>query len=498
MRPTPDVEGLSTLRSTTRGRRRPLLTAARGRALVTELLLHTALLGGATLLVALLEGRHAVAEQAVGVLAFAAGFAASILLGAASWLAGNRRARRLAGALGLYTGVVLLLRTAGLESPMSSWMLASCVAVLGALALLALGMRQARRVLADRSAVLAVVGLTAAALAVTTGAAVVVPGWRPPAWLVSTLDVVAWSGAGAAGLLVLLVGVQSEHALLRRVGLAFVTLSAAHGLRIVQGGRPGDEHGSIGDALVLAAVAMFLVAAVLYFAAALRAVWRHQEATSTRLAQVEATIASVAERDHEMRNLVAGLSGAASVLAGVGVDAPADGRRLLAAAGAEIARLQRMLDDQVTPPSTAAVGTLLHGLVAVHRAGGAVIRIEVEGDPHVDMIAGELAQVVTNLLANCARHAPGAPVTVRVRIRGERVRIEVEDEGPGLPDGLGSAVLRRGVRGSGSVGSGLGLTIVADLVGRNGGAFTLESRRTGCTAVIDLPAARQPAECLGV
>ncbi|SDE82147.1 sensor histidine kinase [Pseudonocardia oroxyli] len=43
------------------------------------------------------------------------------------------------------------------------------------------------------------------------------------------------------------------------------------------------------------------------------------------------------------------------------------------------------------------------------------------------------ASIATEALANAARHAPGAPARVRVRVRGPYLEVQVTDEGPGLP-----------------------------------------------------------------
>lgn len=71
----------------------------------------------------------------------------------------------------------------------------------------------------------------------------------------------------------------------------------------------------------------------------------------------------------------------------------------------------------------------------------------------------------------------------------ERVRIEVRDEGPGMPE-----------PGDGAPG-GLGLQIVRGFVEANGGAFALLGRagegRTGTIARITLPAAPEPEEVPG-
>ena len=69
---------------------------------------------------------------------------------------------------------------------------------------------------------------------------------------------------------------------------------------------------------------------------------------------------------------------------------------------------------------------VLAGLVALRRDAGVTLSVapdlQLRGDPAV------LAQIVTNLLVNCARHAPGADVTVTARSGNGVVSIEVRDD----------------------------------------------------------------------
>ena len=70
------------------------------------------------------------------------------------------------------------------------------------------------------------------------------------------------------------------------------------------------------------------------------------------------------------------------------------------------------------------------------------------------------------------------------------IRIEVEDDGPGLAEGQDAAALARGVRlDEAAPGSGLGLAIVADLAGLYGGTLSLNrgQRLGGMLAVLELP-----------
>ncbi|HYH32314.1 MAG TPA: hypothetical protein VD903_18245 [Pseudonocardia sp.] len=244
--------------------------ASVGRALTADLVVLAALFAAAVLLGIAIHGRHAVAHEAVAVLALAAGLAAAILLAAVAGLTGSGRTGRVAGAVALYACVALPVRAAGLEEPMNLWVLASSAGVLGALGMLVLGVRGPFAGTAGRWGPGVVGGLTVAVVAVIGGVAFVLPGWLPPAWSVATLDVVAWSGAGAAGIVALIAGARSGRALVRRTGIAFTTLSAAHAVRIVTGGQPGDDRGAVEAALELTAVAMLLVAAVAFFVAVLR------------------------------------------------------------------------------------------------------------------------------------------------------------------------------------------------------------------------------------
>jgi hypothetical protein len=136
--------------------------------------------------------------------------------------------------------------------------------------MLVLGVRGPVTGRAGRRAALAVGATTVVVVGVIAAVAVVLPGWMPPRWAVGTLDVVAWSGAGAAGIVALVAGSRSSRALVRRTGFAFTTLSAAHAVRIVAGRDPGADRGAVDAALELAAVGMLLVAAVAFFVAVVR------------------------------------------------------------------------------------------------------------------------------------------------------------------------------------------------------------------------------------
>lgn len=92
--------------------------------------------------------------------------------------------------------------------------------------------------------------------------------------------------------------------------------------------------------------------------------------------------------------------------------------------------------------------------------------------PKVWVDPARVRQVLDNLLANAIRHTPaGAEVVVAVSTDGRAVRCVVTDAGPGFrPDQL-DQVFERFTKAGDSRGSGLGLSIVKDLVRAHGGTI---------------------------
>jgi signal transduction histidine kinase len=102
----------------------------------------------------------------------------------------------------------------------------------------------------------------------------------------------------------------------------------------------------------------------------------------------------------------------------------------------------------------------------------------------------DLQEMVGNLLDNACRSARTA-VAVRAERDGTRLRLSVDDDGPGIAPERRTEVLQRGVRlDETRVGSGLGLAIVVDLARLYGGDLALGTARAGgLSAQLLLPAA---------
>ena len=102
-----------------------------------------------------------------------------------------------------------------------------------------------------------------------------------------------------------------------------------------------------------------------------------------------------------------------------------------------------------------------------------------------------LKRAITNLVSNAARY--GDHVVIRAATEGQWVRIEVDDNGPGIPASERENVFRPFYRIDHSRNvddgnSGLGLAIARDIAKSHGGEIALgESSMGGLRAIISLP-----------
>jgi PAS domain S-box-containing protein len=119
---------------------------------------------------------------------------------------------------------------------------------------------------------------------------------------------------------------------------------------------------------------------------------------------------------------------------------------------------------------------------------GARWALRVVGDgtlPTIEADPDRLAQVLDNLLGNAAKYAPeGGAIEVAVRPDGEGVRLEVRDEGIGLPPGAEETIFQpfgraANVERHAIEGMGLGLYISRQIAERHGGRLWAASPGEG-------------------
>jgi signal transduction histidine kinase len=116
------------------------------------------------------------------------------------------------------------------------------------------------------------------------------------------------------------------------------------------------------------------------------------------------------------------------------------------------------------------------------------VRLRLEAPPEGVLLRGDrlrLAQACGNLLANAIEHG-GGEVRVRARASAHTVRVEVLDDGPGLPAPVAELVRRpRGGRGA----RGRGLAIADEAAARFGGRLAAAPSDCGARLVLELPTA---------
>ncbi|HEY3812271.1 MAG TPA: ATP-binding protein [Caulobacteraceae bacterium] len=105
-------------------------------------------------------------------------------------------------------------------------------------------------------------------------------------------------------------------------------------------------------------------------------------------------------------------------------------------------------------------------------------RLTVNADPQ------RLKQVLINLMVNAAKYGGRPPrIEIGAQAIGDRVRITVSDNGPGVPDGLREALFRPferlGAERTDVEGSGLGLAVARELIQLQGGVIGVEDGALG-------------------
>ena len=230
----------------------------------------------------------------------------------------------------------------------------------------------------------------------------------------------------------------------------------------------------------------------------LRMVARAFNAMSGRLEADEARRRSVlADVAHELRTPITVIRGQAEgIIDGVYAADAEQLRPVLAATRS----LEVLVDDLRTLALAEAgalqlhkeqidVAILVEDTFGAFRDAAAAQRVQLSADVDpagltVDADSVRLRSVLANLVGNALRHTQeGGTVRIVAGRAGPDVRITVHDTGDGIPAELLPRVFDRFVKGSDSVGSGLGLSIVRDIVEAHGGKVTASSHEGAGTEV---------------
>jgi two-component system phosphate regulon sensor histidine kinase PhoR len=219
----------------------------------------------------------------------------------------------------------------------------------------------------------------------------------------------------------------------------------------------------------------------------------------------------VANVSHELRTPVSVIQANAETLAAGALADGATAPVLIEAIHRNAERLADLIEDLLdlsrleagqyrVDIEPVAIGAAAHRAVeALERVAGqrgTTIDIAVPGDLAALADAGALHQVLVNVVTNAIVHTPErSRVTIAGREAGGRVRIEIGDDGPGIPAGQRERIFERFYRidtgrSRALGGTGLGLSIVKHLVDAMGGKLgVLDNLPRGALFWIDLPPA---------
>lgn len=216
---------------------------------------------------------------------------------------------------------------------------------------------------------------------------------------------------------------------------------------------------------------------------------------------------------HEIKNPLAGISGAAQLLE---MSASDDDRQFTELIRDETRRIADLIDRVQAFGDT---GPARHEPVNIHdvlerakRAAAAGfakhVRFHEDYDPSLPCVPGDrdqLLQVMQNLLKNAAEATPpvGGAITLRTSFRpgvvmagpgGGRISlpllVQISDNGSGIPEDLQSEIFQPFVT-SKSGGTGLGLALVSKIISDHGGAIDCVSRPGWTSFRLRLPIWRE-------
>jgi two-component system sensor histidine kinase KdpD len=215
---------------------------------------------------------------------------------------------------------------------------------------------------------------------------------------------------------------------------------------------------------------------------------------------------------HDLRTPLTVLTGLADSLSLIGPPLPKAQAEVVQAIRAECLRTTTLVENLLDmarlqegnlrlrrewQPLEEVVGSALQsraGLLAGHR-----VRVDLPSElPLLELDAALMERVFCNLLENATKYTPaGSLITVSARQDGDRVVIQVEDNGPGLPPGREDGLFEKFARGreeSAVSGVGLGLAIVRAIVQAHEGQVKAENRpEGGARFLITLPVGEPPS-----
>lgn len=288
------------------------------------------------------------------------------------------------------------------------------------------------------------------------------------------------------GLALLARGIRSQHVLFVGAGAALLSIAAGAASLSSNALAPLRPWTALPSFFLLAGAGSYLVLAAADLKLAYAAIVRLDLRGRRRWMAAESDLAKVSHinrgRSHDVGGILSAVDGTLLSLSTSGTTVPPEqSARLLAAVRAQIQQVMAMLSEDRDPARAYDLSALLAEIVALHSSTSQNVLLDAEAALEVPGRPDRVMRIVSNLLLNSFRYAPGANVTVTARRVSHPPQIEmaeviVADDGPGLTDSELAHALEPGWRGanaSGVPGSGLGLSQCRDLAEAEAGEMVL-------------------------
>jgi two-component system sensor histidine kinase ChvG len=239
-----------------------------------------------------------------------------------------------------------------------------------------------------------------------------------------------------------------------------------------------------------------------------------RDMTAALWARMDAIERFAADVAHEIKNPLTSLRSAVETVARL--EDPNQQKRLMTIILDDVERLNRLISDISDASRLDAelsraemgpvdIANMLRALADLHEAtkgDGPPLKVEIASLQSlvVHGIEGRLVQVWRNLISNAASFSPpGGSIRIAAARDGDRVRVTVADDGPGIPAGKLTAIFDRfySERPAGEkfgTHSGLGLSISKQIIEAHHGHIAAENRMTpdgrilGAVFIVTLPA----------
>jgi heavy metal sensor kinase len=210
-----------------------------------------------------------------------------------------------------------------------------------------------------------------------------------------------------------------------------------------------------------------------------------------------------ADASHELRTPLAAMEAILSVIRSeprtqeeyeLALDDLAGETARLRALTEELLQLARGAQPQLSDLAPVDVSVLVHDVVDALQplAEAKALSVEAQVEPGLAVMgdSDSLIRVFLNLIDNAIKFTDNGGVMVRARSSGDDVLVEISDTGVGIPSDRLEDIFDRFYRADASrsaPGTGLGLSLAAQIVRDHGGGLSVESREgTGSTFTVRL------------